>query len=40
VVKPNASSASWGVEILDDWDEARAHAEQLLAAGHDVILEP
>jgi D-alanine-D-alanine ligase len=40
VVKPNASSASWGVEILDGWDEARAHAEQLLAAGHDVICEP
>ena len=40
VVKPNASSASWGVEILDRWEEARAHAEQLLASGHDVILEP
>ncbi|HEX8450272.1 MAG TPA: phosphoribosylglycinamide synthetase [Allosphingosinicella sp.] len=40
VVKPNASSASWGVRILDEWAEAGAHAEQLLESGHDVILEP
>jgi D-alanine-D-alanine ligase len=40
VVKPNASSASWGVEILDSWEPARLHAERLLASGHDVILEP
>jgi D-alanine-D-alanine ligase len=40
VVKPNASSASWGVGILDSWSEARAHAEALLASGHDVIFEP
>jgi D-alanine-D-alanine ligase len=40
VVKPNASSASWGVAILDDWDEAKAHADHILASGHDVILEP
>jgi D-alanine-D-alanine ligase len=40
VVKPNASSASWGVRVLDDWSEAQAHAEGILAAGHDVILEP
>jgi D-alanine-D-alanine ligase len=40
VVKPNASSASWGVRILDDWAEAKAHAEHVLASGHDVILEP
>jgi D-alanine-D-alanine ligase len=40
VVKPNASSASWGVRILDDWAEAKAHAEHILASGHDVILEP
>jgi D-alanine-D-alanine ligase len=40
VVKPNASSASWGVRILDDWTEAKAHAEHILASGHDVILEP
>ena len=40
VVKPNASSASWGVKIVDDWDRAREHAEGILAEGHDVILEP
>ena len=40
VVKPNASSASWGVRILDSWSEAKAHAETILAAGHDVIIEP
>jgi D-alanine-D-alanine ligase len=40
VVKPNASSASWGVRVLDDWAEAKAHAEGILASGHDVILEP
>ena len=40
VVKPNASSASWGVKILDDWGQAKAHAEHILASGHDVILEP
>ncbi|HEX8480944.1 MAG TPA: phosphoribosylglycinamide synthetase [Allosphingosinicella sp.] len=40
VVKPNASSASWGVRILDSWAEAKAHAEHILASGHDVILEP
>jgi D-alanine-D-alanine ligase len=40
VVKPNASSASWGVKILDDWADAKAHAAHILASGHDVILEP
>jgi D-alanine-D-alanine ligase len=40
VVKPNASSASWGVRVLDDWASAKAHAEDILASGHDVILEP
>jgi D-alanine-D-alanine ligase len=40
VVKPNASSASWGVRVLDDWSEAKAHAQSILAAGHDVIIEP
>lgn len=40
VVKPNASSASWGVKIIDNWPEARAHAEDILASGHDVIIEP
>lgn len=40
VVKPNASSASWGVGILDDWAAAKRHAEGILAEGHDVIIEP
>lgn len=39
VVKPNASSASWGVGIFADWEPARDHAERLLAKGHDVIVE-
>lgn len=40
VVKPNASSASWGVRVVDGWIEAQAHLEALQAAGHDVIVEP
>lgn len=40
VIKPNASSASWGVLIADQWQQAKTHAEALLAQGHDVILEP
>jgi D-alanine-D-alanine ligase len=40
VVKPNASSASWGVAIVESWAEARAHAEHILDSGHDVIIEP
>jgi D-alanine-D-alanine ligase len=40
VVKPNASSASWGVGTLDTWSQAKAHAERILASGHDVIIEP
>lgn len=39
VVKPNASSASWGVHIVDTWAEARAHVEALQGLGHDVIVE-
>lgn len=40
VVKPNASSASWGVKVADDWSEGLAHLQMLQAAGHDVIVEP
>lgn len=40
VVKPNASSASWGVGIFDHWTDAKSHAEALVAQGHDVIFEP
>lgn len=40
VVKPNASSASWGVKVTADRAEALAHAEALMRQGHDVIVEP
>lgn len=39
VVKPNASSASWGVRVVGDPDDARAHVEWLHDAGHDAIVE-
>ncbi|MEO1135622.1 MAG: phosphoribosylglycinamide synthetase [Pseudomonadota bacterium] len=39
IVKPNASSASWGIGAFDNWSDAKAHAEGLLAQGHDVIIE-
>ena len=39
VVKPNASSASWGVKIVTSREEAREHAEWVLAQGHDCIFE-
>jgi D-alanine-D-alanine ligase len=40
VVKPNASSASWGLRIVDDWNAARSHIEHLHAQRHDAIVEP
>ncbi|MEM7023017.1 MAG: phosphoribosylglycinamide synthetase [Pseudomonadota bacterium] len=40
VVKPNASSASWGVKMVDTWDEAVEHMEWLFEeGGHDVLVE-
>lgn len=39
VVKPNASSASWGVAIVDDWPAARKAVEDLWAQRQDVIVE-
>ena len=40
VVKPNASSASWGVKMLDSWAEAVEHMEWLFEeGGHDVLVE-
>ena len=41
VVKPNASSASWGVGIFDDWESAREHFQYLSEhdGGHDIIVE-
>ncbi|MBB5685072.1 phosphoribosylglycinamide synthetase [Sphingobium boeckii] len=40
VVKPNASSASWGIRVVDSWAEAHAHIAWLHREGHDVIVEP
>lgn len=40
VVKPNASSASWGVGMFEDWADAAAHIEKVQAEGHDAIVEP
>ena len=39
VVKPNASSASWGVRIIDDWADAIQHIGWLHDNGHDAIVE-
>ncbi|MFD1702099.1 phosphoribosylglycinamide synthetase [Methylopila henanensis] len=39
IVKPNASSASWGVVTVSTWAEARAHVEELHALGHDALVE-
>lgn len=41
VVKPNASSASWGVGIFDDWGCAKDHFQYLREheGGHDIIVE-
>lgn len=40
IVKPNASSASWGISLVDEWRDAVACIESLYAGGHDVIVEP
>jgi D-alanine-D-alanine ligase len=40
VVKPNASSASWGISSAADWEEARAAIQSLHAQGHDALVEP
>ncbi|AJR24609.1 MULTISPECIES: phosphoribosylglycinamide synthetase [Sphingobium] len=39
VVKPNASSASWGLAMVDGWAEALVHADRLFDLGHDVLVE-
>lgn len=41
MVKPNASSASWGVKKCEDWDAAKAHMAALMSEKdhHDVIVE-
>lgn len=39
IVKPNASSASWGIEVTSDWVHAARHISDLHRQGHDVIVE-
>jgi len=39
VVKPNASSASWGISMPTSWAQARKDIARLHAQGHDVIVE-
>ncbi len=40
VIKPNASSASWGVGDAFDWDGVAAAIARTHADGHDAIVEP
>ena len=40
VVKPNASSASWGISAAWDWEQVRAAVTHLHIQGHDAIVEP
>jgi D-alanine-D-alanine ligase len=39
IVKPNASSASWGLHIVETWSSARHAVASLHAQGHDAIVE-
>lgn len=40
VVKPNASSASWGVSSAVDWTGVREAVQALHDQGHDALVEP
>lgn len=40
VIKPNASSASWGVREASDWSGTRQAIAEIHAEGHDAIVEP
>ncbi|WP_420140917.1 hypothetical protein [Sphingomonas sp.] len=40
VIKPNASSASWGVRAAEDWDGVCNAVAAIHAEGHDAIVEP
>ena len=40
VIKPNASSASWGISSAGGWSEVREVVLQLHREGHDAIVEP
>jgi len=39
IVKPNASSASWGIGLYDNWHDAVAKVRWLHDRGHDAIVE-
>ncbi len=40
VIKPNASSASWGVQDATDWAGVEAALADIHGQGHDAIVEP
>lgn len=40
VIKPNASSASWGISDAHDWDGVMQAVAGIHAEGHDAIVEP
>jgi D-alanine-D-alanine ligase len=40
VIKPNASSASWGVRDASDWSGTRHAIAEIHGEGHDAIVEP
>lgn len=40
VIKPNASSASWGVQDAHDWAGVEEAVARIHAEGHDAIVEP
>jgi D-alanine-D-alanine ligase len=40
VIKPNASSASWGVRDATNWNETRIAIEEIQSEGHDALVEP
>src|SRR3546814_15847883 len=40
VIKPNASSASWGVMDAHDWAGAARAVAEIHDMGHDAIVEP
>jgi D-alanine-D-alanine ligase len=40
VIKPNASSASWGVRDAADWNGVRHAIHEIHEEGHDAIVEP
>lgn len=40
VIKPNASSASWGVHDATDWTGVKAAIDEIHADNHDALVEP